>query len=172
MSHPWQWRFVSFCSLVVLVVAAATAEEPKFRPAAGNEPVTATYRVTLEEGFADAGNTAREIASTYGGRIESDPGAGQQSFAISMPPSRARVMSMDGRVQRLVEQRARFEPVVNSSGSLQWTYSYDGSGNISKVRMETTGVDDTFVYDTAGRLVSGMVEETGRRTPMTPLATV
>jgi len=141
------------------VVTLDATTRPKFQPSGSGEAATGRYLVTLADEAVtdDLGTLERELAVLYGGRIETSGSTGVQQFAITMLPSRARLLSGDPRVSEVVEMprttdsasppRFTQHPSGFGDNGQSGTYTYDGAGNISAIGA------DTYVYDTAQRLV-------------------
>src|ERR1700756_124842 len=148
---------VRWCALVVYIVlfrAAGTldaANRPKFQPSGAGLGID-RYVVTLAENIAedDLGALKRELALTYGARLEASTASDGRRFVVIMLPARARLLSADDRVSE-VSEAPLTTPVPRPSGygdnGHSGTYSYDGAGNITAI-----GPDASF-YDTAQRLV-------------------
>jgi len=116
--------------IVVLTVAALQA-----RAGAGPH-----YVLVLRESAAGAG---AEVAATYGatiGRATDDT-----ILEVTVSESQGRLLARDPRVQQMTV-----------AATTAWTagvaYEYDGAGNMTSVG------DDSFIYDSVDRLVSGTSE--------------
>ena len=88
--------------VAVWIAAAASADEVKFRSAAGPEPIEGRYLVTLSAD-GDLQVTPGALVRAYGGRIEPYAAVDFPGFLYVAAPARARAMSGDPRV-RVVEQ--------------------------------------------------------------------
>jgi YD repeat-containing protein len=157
------------CFLLTLgSVSMAEGAEVKFHAAAGAEPVVGRYLVTLDASVSSdaAAQAAEGLARSYGGQIERGGSSDARTFAVTMLPSRARSLSVDGRVREVVEvpppdsrgaapsrglTSRQLVPVAQQFPS-PGAYAYDGSGNIKAIG------SDTFVYDLEGRLVDATVQ--------------
>lgn len=169
--------------LALALGTAAVADVPKFHAAAGPEPVIGRYVVTLDASAVaadDPAAVARALASSFGGRLEPFASGDARQFAISMLPSRAKLLSGDVRVADVTEVRpgdapaAVVAPAAPSTPPAQTTtppaaaapasihrtlrplmtsvtYAYDGAGNISAIG------GDAFRYDRNGRLKDATV---------------
>jgi RHS repeat-associated protein len=164
---------------VVLLSGVSTlgaATRPKFQPVESSGVGMGRYVVTLAEDTLgdDLGALKRELALTYGARLESDASPDPQQFVVIMLPARARLLSADHRVSEVVEvplastaaaspetpavgllsapSLRRFTPLPSGFGDngQSGTYTYDGAGNITAIGA------DTYRYDTAQRLVSSV----------------
>jgi RHS repeat-associated protein len=172
-------RVVLLASVVLLssVVTLGAATRPKFQPAGSGGASIGRYVVTLAEDTTsdDLETLKRELALLYGGQIEADPSSGMQQFAVVMMPARARLLSADPRVSEVIEVPLRTtaaspretpavapasvassrpftaRPSGYGDNGQSGTYTYDGAGNITAIGA------DTFVYDTAQRLVRSVI---------------
>src|SRR3954471_13800992 len=93
---------------VVLLNGAVTldaATPPKFQPAESGGVGMGRYVVTLAEDTVgdDLGALKRELALTYGARLEASTCSDGQQFAVTMMPARARLLSSDPRVSEVAE---------------------------------------------------------------------
>jgi RHS repeat-associated protein len=131
-------RAISILLLALLCAVAASlaAEET-------------TYVVTLRpSATTETALTAEQLGRMHGATIVSVTADG--TIEMRLPPSRARVLVTDPRVQSVVPQTAatRLRPATES---INWSsgvaYSYDGSGNVRQIG------SDAFVYDAVNRLV-------------------
>jgi RHS repeat-associated protein len=163
-----------FLSLAMNAAAATHGADLKFRAVAGPEPVIGHYVVTLADSVAAdlLEASAEALAEAYLGQLEPYRSAHARQFAIAMLPPRARALSADPRVREVVEiaqaddaeappppsavlssssglARQHLVPAVRDTYSVG-TYTYDGAGNIIAIGA------DTYVYDTAQRLVSSV----------------
>jgi len=147
------------------------------------------YLVEVEHtgNSADLENTIRHLAATVGGRLEPYASMDMNAFVIVMSPSKVPILRGLAQVKSVTElagrcrngdcaqtktsgaaiavkssssgasqaaQSARFGVAVNASAS--WssgTYKYDSAGDIRAIGA------DKYVYDTAGRLVSGTADK-------------
>jgi RHS repeat-associated protein len=151
-------------------VTLGAATQPKFRPSNGGGAGVGRYVVTLTEeaGFDDPAALRQEIAQFYGAKVEAVASSGGRQFEVTMTYARARLLSSDPRVIEVAEiplpiaapmptaspftTASHLTPRTSSYGDngQSGTYTYDGSGNITAIGA------DTFVYDTAQRLVSSV----------------
>jgi RHS repeat-associated protein len=118
-----------FCLSVLLWLSASAAASARYR-----------VSLTLYPGD-DAAAVARQVALTYGGRLEE--GSPGQSVTMELSEATAALAARDPRVESLE---------VVSEAEATWsrgTYRYDGSGNISQIG------DEDYRYDPTGRLVYG-----------------
>ena len=122
--------------------------------ALAQQPNGSRYIVELnDEAVAtapDAASLARELAATYGGTIESTRGPGV--FVMITLPARARLLRSDRRVRQVAEAPKTLKPAPLGNGSMSWTLTYDGAGNISAMG------NDVYRYDSAGRLLTATVD--------------
>jgi RHS repeat-associated protein len=162
---------------VVLLSGVSTlgaATRPKFQAVESGGVGTGRYLVTLAEDTLgdDLGALKRELALTYGARLECNASSDLQQFVVIMLPARARLLSADHRVSEVVEvplttnaaappetpisvpvsTSRRFTPQPTGYGDngQSGTYTYDGAGNITAIGA------DQYRYDTAQRLVSSV----------------
>jgi RHS repeat-associated protein len=157
----------------VAILGAAT--RPKFQPSGSVDGDIARYVVTLAEDTVgdDLGALKRELALTYGARLEANTTSDLQQFVVIMLPARARLLSADHRVSEVAEvsltttaaspetpavglpsapspPRFTTQPSGFGDNGQSGTYTYDGAGNITAIGA------DTYRYDTAQRLVSSV----------------
>src|SRR4051812_47340004 len=149
------------------------ATRPKFQPSGSGDAGIGRYVVTLAQDTVgdDLGALKRELALTYGARLEANFSSDVQQFVVTMLPARARLLSADPRVSEVAEvpltttvagspetpavglpsapSPRRFKPQPSGFGDngQSGTYTYDGAGNITAIGA------DTYRYDTAQRLV-------------------
>jgi hypothetical protein len=113
------------------------------------------YRVVLSETVVESVEAvSARLAATYGVRVEPAAAEGMHGFVISAATDRARLLSNDAAVQSvepLSTSVTRGHIAPNATGSWSRAYTYDGSGNI------TSAGNDTFRYDTLGRLKTASV---------------
>jgi RHS repeat-associated protein len=145
-----------FSLLATLVVLALPASGGTFRPAAGaSADESLRYRVLLSETVVESVQAvSARLAATYGVRVEPPAAEGMHGFVISAATDRARLLSNDAAVQSvepLSTSVTRGHIAPNATGSWSRAYTYDGSGNI------TSAGNDTFRYDTLGRLKTASV---------------
>jgi RHS repeat-associated protein len=158
--------------LFSIFTTLGAATRPKFQPSGSGDAGIGRYIVTLAEDTVadDLGALKREVALTYGARIENNASSNGQQFVVTMMPSRARLFSADPRVSEVVEvpltttaavppeapaaapssRRFTLKPSGFGDNGQSGTYTYDGAGNITAIG------PDTFVYDTAQRLVGSV----------------
>ena len=169
---------IALLASVVLLSGVSTlgAATPKFQPVESSGVGIGRYIVTFAEETLgdDRGALGRELALTYGARLESNASSDSQQLVVIMPPARARLLSADQRVSEVVEvpltttadappetpavglppapSPRRFTPQPSGYGDngQSGTYTYDGAGNITAIGA------DTYRYDTAQRLVSSV----------------
>jgi RHS repeat-associated protein len=170
------WALVAAVVLFGIAGTLSAANRPKFQPSEPGGVGIGRYLVTLADDTVadDLGALKRELALLYGARLEANTPAGPQQFAVTMLPSRARLLSSDPRVREVVEvpktttadaspktaavglppatSPPRFTPQPSGFGDngQSGTYTYDGAGNITAIGA------DTYRYDTAQRLVSSV----------------
>jgi RHS repeat-associated protein len=146
------------------ILCAATG--PKFQPSGSGDPGIGRYLVTLsDDASEDAAAMKKELATLYGARLEADVSSDVRQFTVTMMPARARLLSADPRVNGVAEvpltaeappaapasvppaRRLTPQPSGYGDNGQSGTYTYDGAGNITAIGA------DTYVYDTAQRLV-------------------
>ncbi len=153
------------------VIALGAASQPKFRPSSVGGAGVGRYAVTLTEeaGFDDAAALLQELAQLYGAKLdEATTSSGGRQFVVTMTYARARLLSSDPRVIEVAEvppTMAEPTPAASPSSTASHltprpssygdngqsgAYTYDGAGNITAIGA------DTYVYDSAQRLVSSV----------------
>ncbi len=154
-------------ALFSAAVSAVGATRPKFRPATPGGAGDNRYVVTLNEEAAmdDPATLRKELALTYGARLEAKASSDARQFTVTTTSARARLLSTDPRVMEVVEVPLTTPAPSQTSASSahltprpagygdngqSGTYSYDGAGNIIAIGA------DTYVYDGAQRLVSSV----------------
>jgi RHS repeat-associated protein len=161
-----RFALLVYVLLLVDVVTISAAAGPKFQPFGPGDPGIGRYLVTLaDDPSEDIAAMKRDLALLYGARLEADGYSGVRQFTVTMIPARARLLSADPRVIAVadvpmtpeappvdpasVSPAGRFTPQPSGFGDSgqSGTYTYDGSGNITAIGA------DTYVYDTAQRLV-------------------
>ena len=163
--------------LISGLVTVGAATRPKFQPSGSVDAgIDGRYVVTLSEDTVgdDLGVLKQELAALYGARIEANSSSAGQQFAVTMMPSRARLLSADPRVSEVAEvpltttaaatpemlpvalpsvpspRRLTPQPSGYGDNGQSGTYTYDGAGNVTAIGA------DTYRYDTAQRLVSSV----------------
>jgi RHS repeat-associated protein len=135
--------------ILTVVIAALLTAVPTF----AQESNGSRYIVTVsDDAVAMAPSTtslAQEIAETYGGSVESANGS---SIVVKMLPPRVAMLRSDPRVRHVGEAPRTLKRAPLGSGSMSWSLSYDGAGNISAMG------NDTYRYDSAGRLLTATVD--------------
>ena len=154
-------------TLFSAAVSVGGATRPKFRPATSSGTGDGRYVITLSEEAATDDPVAlrKELALIYGAKLEANVSSDARRFAATMTSARARLLSADSRVIEVVEAplttsapsqmtassgHIKSRPTGYGDNGQSGTYTYDGAGNI-------TGIGaDTYVYDSAQRLVSSV----------------
>ena len=164
--------FSIVAAVLLLSTGSVTAQE-KFQTAQETGGAPGRYRVEVElRPGDDLIAITRQLAATYGARLEPYAEEGFTGFAIQATPARARLMSSDPRVVAIVDLEApspaRATPpepeAASAANALTPTaeqirkefesdavpglgpYTYDKSGNI------TSAGDHAFRYDAFGRV--------------------
>ncbi len=153
---------------IVLFSAAVNisgATRPKFRPSTPGGAGDSRYVITLVEDAAvdDPAVLRKELALIYGVKLEVNDSSGARQFTVTTSSGRARLLSADPRVIEVVEVpvmtsvstpassvHLKPQPTGYGDNGQSGTYTYDGAGNITAIG------PDTFVYDSAQRLVSSV----------------
>ena len=143
------------CIVATLTPAAAHAQ---------SSVAADTYVVTLQhaEAAVDGRAAAAQLAASYGGEFVQTGDAAAGAYTVRIDAGRARLLAGDGRVASVVSIRGAVAVTTWSSGL---TYTYDGSGNI------TRGGSDAFTYDAFNRLGTSTVSARRVRILMTSTAT-
>jgi RHS repeat-associated protein len=166
-------------AFLMMAPLAMAQTRGRFVASADGDPIVGHYLVTLADDSVEVGLAAEELAKTYGGTLEPYSAERDRRFAVAMLPSRARLMSEDGRVTAVVEQprrqraaapvagptrvdlpepaaattAGRLVPHTTSTQTSERTLTYDGAGNIKGFG------NDEYRYDTAQRLVKATVRD-------------
>lgn len=165
--------------LIMTAFGVVAQGDAKFRSSGANAGMSGRYRVSIALEFGDEVETiSRELAATYGGRLEPYAEMGSVGFAIVVSETRARMLSRDPRVVTVEEMESsafvaqppsvRVERVMAESAGPPMriateaisgfgTYTYDGSGNITSIGEGAS--KDSFVYDRLGRLQSATLRD-------------
>ncbi len=174
-----------FAHLVLVLFLGATAlvaraQDTKFGSSTGNDGLSGRYRVSVALLPGDELDAiSRQLAATYGGRLEPYAELGFVGFAIRVSESRARLLASDPRVIAVEElepsnamlpqpsaapvERVAAEAtrpsmkIATEAVSGFGTYTYDGSGNITSIG--DAMARDSFVYDELGRLKNATLRE-------------
>ena len=101
---------------------------------------------------------AMQLAATHGGSIISTASATDDTIVLRIPASRAAALRSDPRVRavralKVAADAKVVEPVDWTTGV---SYTYDGSGTVTKIGR------DEFAYDDVGRLIRAKVNEKTR----------
>jgi RHS repeat-associated protein len=154
-----------YIALFSAAVSVGAATRPKFRSAASSGAADNRYVVTLAEDAAvdDPAALRQELALIYGGKVEINASSEARQFAVTMTSARARLLSADPLVMEVDEvplstpaqsmpapSHLKPRPSGYGDNGQSGTYTYDGAGNITAIGA------DTYVYDTAQRLVSSV----------------
>lgn len=173
-------RAVLALFLATTTLAAIAQESGKFRSSGTCGALPCRYRIHIRLMPGDDPDMmSRQLAATYGGRLDPYAAIGFVGFAIVTSETRARLLSSDARVTLVEEMPSppvAVEPAptvtmaqVASEGvpprkevgieaiSGFGTYTYDGSGNIISIG-DVQG-KDTFIYDKLGRLESATLRD-------------
>lgn len=109
-------------------------------------PACSTYAIVLRPGF-EAEAVMPVLSGIAGAELQQE----SARMIVSTTPARARLLAADGRVASVERIALRAETNTVESWSTGLSYAYDGAGSITAVG------SNAYVYDTAGRLVSGTV---------------
>lgn len=109
-------------------------------------PACSTYAIVLRPGF-EAEAVMPVLSGIAGAELQQE----SSRMIVSTTPARARLLAADGRVASVERITLRAETNTAESWSAGVSYAYDGAGNITAMG------GNAYIYDTAGRLVSGTV---------------